>query len=244
MKIIHCQRLPQVYKPMTSPNTAFPPMRSSVRPLFALILYLITEKHALFGLRSADCNQSKAVTFLCLEKLLGCFCSLLWLSIHLHCELQSYQFCSICLNLSREYRPATSIININKHHWHGSTGSHNTAHAHAITLLPLCLKDDVVCFRSQAVSFLLHNFLLKSLWYNPCVLFSDVFWQNLIGPSGSWVCIIGELLTLWKWRTVCVAQFPKQWIQNFYKTSMNNDYKPSVVVHGRKTMPLSQNLWS
>lgn len=116
MKIIRCQQLPQVYKPMTSPNTAFPPMRCSVRPLFALILYLITEKYALFGLRSVDCNQSKAVTFLCLEKLLGCFCSLLWLSIHLHCELQSYQFCSICLNLSREYIPATSIININKHH--------------------------------------------------------------------------------------------------------------------------------
>lgn len=49
-------------------------------------------------------------------RFLGCFCSVLWIIVHLHCGELSDHFCSICLNLGREcnsvhvtIHPAASI---------------------------------------------------------------------------------------------------------------------------------------
>lgn len=76
----------------------------------------------------------KNTPFLCLEKFLGCFCSKLWVIIHVHCDAQLDRFCSIWLNLSREYspvhftiHPAASISShaISRHQWPSSTGSHS-----------------------------------------------------------------------------------------------------------------------
>ncbi len=38
---------------------------------------------------------------LSLQKLFGCFCSMLWVIVHLHCEAPSNEFWSIWLNMSR-----------------------------------------------------------------------------------------------------------------------------------------------
>ena len=40
-----------------------------------------------------------------------------------------------------------------------------TIHAHTMTLRPPCLTDEVVCFGSWAVPFLLHTLLFPSFWY-------------------------------------------------------------------------------
>lgn len=45
-------------------------------------------------------------------------------------------------------------------------------HANAMTSLTLCLTDDVVCFRSQAVSIFFHNSLLSSFWF---ILLSSIY---------------------------------------------------------------------
>lgn len=87
---------------------------------------------------------------LSLEILLGCFCSLHYGIIHLHCEAQSNQFCSIWLNLTREYSPVHPAASISRHtiNKQPDTGLLAAIHAHAISLPPPHLTVDVVCFRS------------------------------------------------------------------------------------------------
>lgn len=98
--------------------------------------------------------------FLCFQKLLGLFCSLLQVIIQLHREELSDQFCSVCLKPSRKHSPVhftkcillllstvTSSINTS------ASVPLTAKHVHAITLPPPCLTDDVVCFRSEAVLF-------------------------------------------------------------------------------------------
>ncbi len=56
-------------------------------------------------------------------------------------------------------------------------------HAHAMTLPPPCFTDEVVCFGSWAVPFLLHTLLFPSLWYK-LILVSSVhrmLFQNCEG---------------------------------------------------------------
>lgn len=67
--------------------------------------------------------------FLCLEKLFVCFCSLLWVIIHL-----SIQFCSIYLNLSRDSCPAHFRVLILLLLW-AVTSSINTTGSHSCTCL-------------------------------------------------------------------------------------------------------------
>lgn len=128
------------------------------------VLYLVTEQHALLGW------DQKNIQFLCFL-VLGCFCTMLWVIVHLYSEALFDQFC-IWLNLIREYShghftihpTASNISHIhNKHQWHSST-----MHAHAITLSLPCLTDDVIIFRSLAVSLLLYT---SEFWYE----FSDFF---------------------------------------------------------------------
>lgn len=78
----------------------------------------------------------------------------LWVIIHFHCQL-SAQFCSICLNRSREYRPV-----------HISSCCFYQQAAHTITLPAPWLTDDTACFGSQYISLVLKTFLLPSFSYN------------------------------------------------------------------------------
>uniref|UniRef100_A0A3Q3WRJ5 AIG1-type G domain-containing protein n=1 Tax=Mola mola TaxID=94237 RepID=A0A3Q3WRJ5_MOLML len=89
----------------------------------------------------------KNIPFLCLQKVLNCCRRMFKFIIHLHCEAPSCQFCSIWLNVSREYSPiplriypATSVSS--------EPVPLAAIHARAITLPPLCLTRDVVCFGS------------------------------------------------------------------------------------------------
>lgn len=89
------------------------------------------------------------IQFLCLEKFLVCFCSMLLVISYLLCEpAESEQ--SMALYTSEFMLPLLLA----------GTTSINTSypvplaalHAHTITLPPTCLTDSVVCFRSWAVS--------------------------------------------------------------------------------------------
>ncbi len=67
------------------------------------------------------------------QKLLGCFCWMFWLIVHLYYEAPSNQLCCICLNLVREYIPIHFRI-------YPAINTSNPVpleamHAHAITLL-------------------------------------------------------------------------------------------------------------
>ncbi len=75
-----------------------------------------------------------------LQKLLGCFCCMFWVIVHLYYEVPPNQFCSIWLNLGRGYIP---ILQNSSGCFCPVTSSLNTSnlvpmeamHAHAITLL-------------------------------------------------------------------------------------------------------------
>ncbi len=54
------------------------------------------------GFRSGDwLGHCITVHFFPFKKLFGCFCSMLWVIVHLHCEAPSNEFWSIWLNMSR-----------------------------------------------------------------------------------------------------------------------------------------------
>lgn len=80
--------------------------------------------------------------------LMGCFCIMHWVIIHLRCEVLPHQFCSSLLNQSKDYssvtvtiHPDTSIMSWTQQ-WHRFTGSHTWP-------LPRpCLTDSAICFRS------------------------------------------------------------------------------------------------
>ncbi len=61
-----------------------------------------------------------------LQKLLGCFCSMFWVIVHLYYEAPSNQLCCIWLNLGREYisihfRIEVFCLIITKHQWPRAT---------------------------------------------------------------------------------------------------------------------------
>ena len=143
----------------------------------------------------------KNITFLCLEKHLHWFCSLIWVIIHLYCEALSCHFWSIWLNLSRQYshlhfrvQPATSISShiINKHQWPSSIGSHT-----CLTHKTVSTMFDRWCsyFGSWAVPFLFHTLLVILACF--CSLVSPVvcpLWETLcIYMKASLDC------RLWQW---------------------------------------------
>ncbi len=124
-----------------------------------------------------------------LQKLFGCFCSMLWVIVHLHCEAPSNEFWSIWLiwadNIARNTSEFILLL------LSAVTSSINTRepvplaaiHAHAMTLPPPCFTDEVVCLGSWAVPFLLHTLLFPSLWYK-LILVSSVhrmLFQNCEG---------------------------------------------------------------
>lgn len=92
------------------------------------VLYLITEMHALLGWNQVtDFAAEKVLISLHRDTRHLFFCCMLWVIIDLHSEVQSHQFCSICL--SRVFSPVhftihrASPINshiINKHIFIGS----------------------------------------------------------------------------------------------------------------------------
>lgn len=65
-----------------------------------LVLYLITNSLIRDGV--FECKQVD-IQFLCLEKLLDCFCSRFWVTFHLHCEALSDHLYSIRLNWNKVY---------------------------------------------------------------------------------------------------------------------------------------------
>ena len=82
----------------------------------------------------------KTITFLCLEKLVGCFHSMFCVINHLCCEALSHQFCSVCLIPSR-YGSEFFLLFLS-----AVASLMNTSdpvplaaeHAHVITLPPPC----------------------------------------------------------------------------------------------------------
>lgn len=62
------------------------------------VLPLVSEKLLCWAEIRSLTWPLKKIQFLCLEKLSGCFCSMLWASIHLYCEVLSDWFCSLWLS--------------------------------------------------------------------------------------------------------------------------------------------------
>jgi len=115
-----------------------------------------------------------------------------WVIVHFYYEALPNQLCSICLNLDREY--ITSEFS-----WlflSSVTSSLNTSNpvsvgAHPITTPP-CFTDDTVCFRSWAVSNVLHTFFFMSFWYrliqaSQIIIFQK--WSGLVSTLCWTLCI-------------------------------------------------------
>ncbi len=148
--------------------------------LSAFSLVFSNWKACSIGLRSGDwLGHWRIFHFFAFKKVSSCFRSMFRVIIHLHCEAASYQFCSIWLNVSREYshkdlRIYTSISSyiINKHQWACSIDSHTCPFYHTA---PPCFTLDV-CFGSSAVPFFRHtlpislSLILLSCyqWFAPC----------------------------------------------------------------------------
>lgn len=102
----------------------------------------------------------KNVSLLCLETILGYFCSIFWVIIHLYCEALPYHFCSVWLNLS-----LMSTLEFIMLLPSAATSTENTSDPvslAAIKLPPLCLVDDAFCFGLWAIPWLLYTFLFPS----------------------------------------------------------------------------------
>ncbi len=105
-----------------------------------------------------------------LQKLLGCFCCMFCVMVHLYYEALPNQLSCIWLNLGREYipvrvriHPAASVLChiITKHQWPSAAGSH-AAHAiiHCSTMFHRWRF-----FGSWVVPSLLHTISFPSFWY-------------------------------------------------------------------------------
>ncbi len=114
-----------------------------------------------------------------LQKLLGYFCCMFWVSVCLYHEAPPNRLCCIWLNLGRQYIPIDFIIIlaasvlchiINKHYLPSATGSHARSCHHTA---PLCFTDDVVWFWSWAFQSLFRTFFFPSFW-NRLILISAV----------------------------------------------------------------------
>lgn len=98
--------------------------------------------------------------FLCTEKLLGWFCSVLCVLSIYPMKLCPISFCSFWMNLSREHSPVHFRI-------HPSTSVNRLVllavmHASAITLPPIWLTDWCVMLSIMSCSFA--SFLFLSFW--------------------------------------------------------------------------------
>lgn len=100
----------------------------------------------------------KNVAFLCFEKLLSCFCSMLWVVIYLCCETlcREKMFILLLLSAFTSSSNATDLVSL------------VDIYAHAVELLPLCMI--VLLNMAVAVPFLLHTFCFLLFWYNPTLL--------------------------------------------------------------------------
>lgn len=84
----------------------------------------------------------KNVVFLCFEKLLSCFCSMLWVVIYLCCE-----------TLCREKMFVLLLLSASHHHQTLPIWFHWWTCAHSVELLPLCMI--VLLNMAVAIPFLL-----------------------------------------------------------------------------------------
>lgn len=90
-------------------NTLLPPsISASLWVSQPSVFYLITKKHWV-EIRWMTLPL-KNIKFLSHEKLLGCLCHMLWVTIHLNGEEQVHQFCSMWLFLGRRCSPYTSEL--------------------------------------------------------------------------------------------------------------------------------------
>ncbi len=121
------------------------------------------------GLKSGDwLGHCKIFHFFNLQKLLGCFCCMFWVIVHLYYDAPSNQLCafdwiwaeSIYLYTSEFIRLLLSSVTPSLNT--SATGSHAWSCHHTA---PPCFTDDVVCFGSWAVPSLLHTFFFPSFWY-------------------------------------------------------------------------------
>ncbi len=189
-----------------------------------LVLSSLIEMHAQSGWdQEIDLAIAEYSTFFYL--LLGCFCCMFWVIVHLYYEAPPNQLCAIWLNLGREYipihfriPPATAVLChiITKHQWLWKPVPLEAMHAHAITLLHQV--SQIMFFGSWAVPSLLHTFVFPSFWYR-LILISAVqrmlFWKwsclfrcfvsnlALFGPCGepSVFALVKSSLDcrLWQW---------------------------------------------
>lgn len=131
-----------------------------------------------------------------------CFSHMFWVIIYLQCE-GSTPFYNIWLNLSREYNSVYLTIHlvasISSHIINSEPAPLTVVQACAIMLPPPCLTDDVVCFRSWAVSPLLHTF--------PNLLF-----QFLSVTSGFHLVL--NRLDLHLWRHLVIADLDSDTIKS------------------------------
>ena len=69
-------------------------------------------------------------------------------------------------------------------------------HAHAMTLPPLCFTDEVVCFGSWAVPFLLHTLPFPSIWYK-LIFVSSVHRMLFQNCKGFFRCCLANSNLVW-----------------------------------------------
>ncbi len=70
------------------------------------------------GLRSGDWfGHCRIIHIFYLQKLLGCFCCMFWVIVHLYYEAPPNQLCSIWLNLGREFKNSSGCFCLlSRHH--------------------------------------------------------------------------------------------------------------------------------
>lgn len=101
--------------------------------------------------------------------------AMIWIIIHLYCEALSDLFYSIWLNLSREILLSTVTSSINSSNLVPLTGFN----AHAITLAPTSMENNVLCFISLTPSLLIHMFLLPLLQVHLGLICPENFYKTV-----------------------------------------------------------------
>ncbi len=151
----------------TSPETVFPPFVMLCQVFTADFSFCLQRVKSM--LRSGDWPWQNISLFY-FQKLLGCFCCMFCVMVHLYYEAVPNQLSCIWLNLGREYipvgvriHPAASVLChiISKHQWPSAAGSH-AAHAiiHCSTMFHRWRF-----FGSWVVPSLLHTISFPSFWY-------------------------------------------------------------------------------
>ncbi len=140
-----------------------------------LVLSSASEMHAQSSWdQGTDLAISEYSTFFNHQKLLGCFCCMFCVIVHLYYAVPPNQLCSIWLNLGREYIPIHFRIHsaafvlchtINTQYTNNPVPL-EAMHAHAITLLHHVSQMVLLyMFGSWAVPSLLHTCFFPSFWY-------------------------------------------------------------------------------